>query len=123
MNTTKTLYESVGAENLKELVDRFYDNVQNSEIISPLFTGNFDLIKDKQYCFLTQFLGGPALYTEKYGHPRMRIRHLPHAIDQQAKEEWLAYMRMAIDSLNLSDDLAEALYNCFPPVAQHMVNR
>lgn len=123
MNTTKTLYESVGAENLKELVDRFYDHVQNSEIISPLFTGNFDLIKDKQYCFLTQFLGGPALYTEKYGHPRMRIRHLPHAIDQQAKEEWLACMRMAIDSLNLSDGLAEALYNCFPPVAQHMVNR
>jgi hemoglobin len=123
MDTTKTLYESVGAENLKELVNRFYDNVQNSEIISPLFMGDFDLIKDKQYCFLTQFLGGPALYTEKYGHPRMRMRHLPHAIDQQSKIEWLACMRVAIDSLNLSDDLAEALYNCFPPVAQHMVNK
>lgn len=73
--------------------------------------------------FLTQFLGGPQIYSAEYGHPRMRMRHLPHAIDDAAKTEWLRCMREAIDSSNLDDELKDALFNCFPQVAQHMVNR
>jgi hemoglobin len=51
------------------------------------------------------------------------MRHLPHAITNEAKEEWLRCMKQAIDTLELSDELKISLYNCFPPVAQHMVNR
>jgi hemoglobin len=53
----------------------------------------------------------------------MRMRHLPHRIDTNAMEAWLACMREAIDTLDLEPHLAGALYNCFPPVARHMVNR
>lgn len=120
---TNTLYETLGEKVILELVNEFYKRVYAHPSLSNLFQNDIEEVKDKQYRFLTQFLGGPSLYIEKYGHPRMRMRHLPHAIDEKAKDEWLACMKEAIDSLKLDNQLAEALYNCFPPVAQHMVNR
>ncbi|MEY3236249.1 MAG: hypothetical protein RI883_350 [Bacteroidota bacterium] len=118
-----TLYVRIGSENLQKLIIVFYDLVFSSEKIAPLFKNNKEDIKEKQFMFLTQFLGGPQLYNEKYGHPKMRARHLPHAISEEAKEEWLKCMKLAIETLDLSDELKIALYNCFPAVAQHMVNR
>ena len=122
-NSTKTLYELIGENQLKTLVNEFYLRIYSHPTLSPLFQNDIEEVKDKQFRFLTQFLGGPQLYTEKYGHPRMRMRHLPHAIDDNAKTEWLKCMKEAINTLNLEPNLAEALYNCFPAVAQHMVNR
>ena len=52
----------------------------------------------------------------------MRRRHMPHAITNEAKDEWLSLMNASIQELDLADNLKEALYNCFPQVAQHMVN-
>lgn len=123
MAEIRTLYDHLGDDNLMKLVTHFYDLVQKNSILSPLFKDDFDRIRDKQFCFLSQFLGGPPRYNEKYGHPRMRMRHLPHPIDEKAKEEWLKCMKEAIQTLEISDDLKTALYNCFPAVAQHMVNR
>lgn len=123
MSEIRTLYDHLGDDNLMKLVTHFYDLVQKNPILSPLFKDDFDRIRDKQFCFLSQFLGGPPRYNEKYGHPRMRMRHLPHPIDEKAKEEWLKCMKEAIQTLEIPDDLKTALYNCFPAVAQHMVNR
>ena len=71
---------------------------------------------------MTQFLGGPQRYMEKYGPPKMRLRHMPHAITNEAKDEWLRLMEASIQELDLAENLKVALYNCFPQVAQHMVN-
>lgn len=120
---TRTLYEILGEKVIMNLVNEFYSRVYAHTTLSPLFQNDIEEVKDKQYRFLCQFLGGPQFYTEKYGHPRMRMRHLPHAIDDNAKIEWLKCMREAIGTLGLEADLAEALYNCFPAVAHHMVNR
>lgn len=119
-----TLFEKIGETRLRLIVNTFYSKVFESAIISGLFQTDKELIKQKQYEFLTQFLGGPQLYSQKYGHPKMRMRHLPHAIDDTAKTEWLKCMNEAIHEV-ISDDeeLANALYQCFPPIAQHMVNR
>ena len=119
----ETLYERIGRERLHELVDRFYDQVFTSPVIGQLFQTDKELIKSKQEAFLTQFLGGPQVYSQVHGHPKMRMRHLPHAIDDAARQEWLRCMKNAVDSLEMEEDLKVALYNCFPPVAQHMVNR
>jgi hemoglobin len=121
-NRMKTLYAILGDDNLQKLVEEFYARVQENEVLAPLFKGDFEVIKEKQFLFLTQFLGGPQRYTEKFGHPRMRMRHMPHPIDERAMEEWLSCMKSAIQTLSLSDELKEALYACFPPVARHMVN-
>ncbi|WP_027417998.1 globin domain-containing protein [Crocinitomix catalasitica] len=119
-----TLYTAIGDENLKLLVEAFYDRVFKSAIISPLFNKtDAQTIKEKQLYFLTQFLGGPQRYHEKYGHPRMRMKHMPHKIDNAAKDEWLKLMKEAIETLPIDDELKVALYNCFPKVAAHMVNR
>lgn len=118
----ETLYSKIGPEKLRELVDSFYDIVFTDSSIRHLFdVANTD-IREKQYLFLTQFLGGPVLYTEKYGSPQMRQRHLPHQIDEVARDEWLRCMRKAIDLSFEDKQLADALYQCFPQVASHMVN-
>ena len=119
-----TLFEKVGSERLKNIIRAFYDRVFVSKVIGDLFQTDKELIMEKQFQFLTQFLGGPQLYTEKYGHPKMRKRHLPHVINDEAKVEWLKCMNEAIHEVLMDDkELADALYQCLPPVAQHMVNR
>ncbi len=119
----KTIYEKIGDERLKKLIHRFYDLIFSESEIRHLFQNSSkEDIMDKQYCFLTQFLGGPPLYTEKYGQPKMRQRHLPHEITVEAKDEWLRCMKDAIDSMEFEDGLGDALYHCFPQVANHMVN-
>lgn len=118
----ESLYDRIGGERLHLMVSRFYELVFSSPVIGPLFQTDKATIKEKQEAFLTQFLGGPQLYTEVYGHPRMRMRHLPHRITPEAGEEWLRCMKAAIDSLDMEDELKTALYNCFPAVAKHMVN-
>lgn len=118
----ETLYSKIGPQKLRCIVDRFYDIVFEESSIKHLFNTDKSQIREKQFKFLTQFLGGPQLYSQEYGHPKMRMRHLPHAIDEQAKVEWLRCMKIAIDSEIEDKELASALYNCFPQVAAHMVN-
>lgn len=119
-----TLYQQIGPEQLVKLVDSFYNLVFASEKIGPLFIHSDKvLVKKKQFLFLTQFLGGPVLYSQEFGHPKMRMRHLPHQIDNAAKEEWLSCMKQAIETLEIGRDLKVELYNCFPQLAEHMVNR
>lgn len=117
-----TLYAELGPKILRQLVDAFYDRVFVSEKIGPLFKNDKEEIKQKQYMFLTQFLGGPDLYSQHFGHPRMRMRHLPHAITDEARLEWLKCMKDSIDTLPIDEEMKVRLFNVFPLVAQHMVN-
>lgn len=119
----KTLYSKIGPAILSAVLDEFYDLVFDHSTIAHLFTNDRSHIKDKQFKFLTQFLGGPQLYTEEFGHPKLRMRHLPHAIDPKAKDEWLRCMRYAIDKVIMDKQIADALYGVFPRIADHMVNR
>ena len=117
------MYEKLGDERLGLLIDAFYDRVFDSEIIGHLFNQtNKEVIKDKQFSFISQFLGGPLRYFEKYGNPKMRMRHLPHKIDQAARDEWLKLMKEAIWTLDWDEENKTALYNCFPTLASHMMN-
>ncbi|MDX2359918.1 MAG: globin [Crocinitomicaceae bacterium] len=118
-----TLYERIGSQKLRQVVDNFYDIVFVDSSISHLFDLENTQIRDKQYKFLTQFLGGPSLYSNEYGHPKMKLRHLPHQIGEAEKDEWLRCMKMAINKVGLENGLGEALFDCFPKVAEHMMNR
>lgn len=119
----QSFYNQIGKERLENVIRTFYSHVFTSPIISPLFQNDRQLIQEKQIKFLTQFLGGPDLYSQEYGHPKMRMRHLPHKIDEQAKNEWLRCMRISIDEVFANDiELGNAFYNVFPKIAEHMVN-
>jgi len=120
---SRSLYDQLGDENLQLLVDRFYDLVLNDETIKDLFTTDIVLVKKKQFMFLSQFLGGPPRYAEEYGHPRMRMRHIPHKITPNGAIAWLQCMKTAIESLDISEELQQLIYQRFPNVAAHMVNQ
>ena len=118
----KTRYELLGEENLNLLLDKFYDLVAKDDRINHLFKDDFEIIKKKQRFFLTQFFGGPALYNQNYGPPRMRARHIPHAITSASAEAWLENMAAAVDSLPIEEELKMIIYSSFPKLAAHMVN-
>jgi hemoglobin len=117
-----TLFDRLGADNLKLLVDRFYDLVFAHEQISHLFKTDKAVIKEKQRLFLTQFLGGPPLYSDQYGHPKLRARHLPHIITETDATAWLSCMSQAITSLPIEEDLKDELFRGFIRTAMFMVN-
>lgn len=118
----ETLFEKIGEGSIEQLVNGFYEYVFRSPKIAPLFKTDREEVKRKQKMFLTQFLGGPNLYSQEFGHPKMRMRHLPHEITQEAKEEWLKCMEMAINDLDISEGLKVELFAVFPKLAEHMVN-
>jgi hemoglobin len=118
----ETLFQRLGEENLKMLVDRFYDIVFQHEVISHLFKTDKEVIKEKQRLFLTQFLGGPPLYSEQYGHPLLRARHLPHPITEEDAVAWLSCMSEAITSLAIDESIKDELFKRFIPTAMFMVN-
>ena len=118
----ETLIDKIGADGLKEVVELFYGKVFVDPTIGHLFQNDKQEIMVKQYAFLTQFLGGPQLYSERFGHPKMRARHMPHKITEEAKVVWLKLMKEAINESSIDPEIKEPLYNCFPQVAQHMVN-
>jgi hemoglobin len=117
-----TLFQRLGEENLSKLVDRFYDLVFENEQISNLFKTEKSEIKEKQRLFLTQFLGGPPIYSEQFGHPRLRARHLPHVITQDDAVEWLSCMSAAITSLPIDQEMKDELFKRFISTAMFMVN-
>ncbi len=118
-----TLFERLGEENLRLLVDRFYDLVFSHEQISHLFKTDKELIKEKQRLFLTQFLGGPPLYSERYGHPQLRARHMPHPIHEDDAVAWLSCMSAAVTSLPIEESVKDELFKRFVPTAMFMVNK
>lgn len=121
--TADALYYRIGGDSvLRALLDTFYDQVFAHPLIGRLFTSDKNIIKEKQRLFLTQFLGGPQLYTEQYGHPRMRARHMPHSITYDDANAWLECMAHAINALNISEDLKQELFARFPQTAFFMAN-
>ena len=117
-----SIYHRLGEGKLKEMVDNFYNHVMADDSINHLFTTDMELVKRKQFLFLTGFLGGPSIYVAEYGHPRMRGRHMPHKITEQSAISWLKNMRKAIWELNIEEKLKIEIFNRFPKTAAHMVN-
>jgi len=117
-----TMFDRIGEENIKMLVDRFYDLVFDHEQIAHLFKSDKDEIKEKQRLFLTQFFGGPAVYSERFGHPRLRARHMPHSITEDDAVAWLSCMAKAIGTLPIEESLKDELFKRFVPTAMFMVN-
>ncbi len=79
--------------------------------------------ESKLFKFLSGWLGGPNLYWEEFGHPRLRMRHLPFSIGAKERDQWLACMHMALDSTVQEAELREHLYQAFIQTANHMINR
>jgi hemoglobin len=121
-----SLYELIGGEvPLRELVDRFYDLMDlGSEFagIRALHPSSMDGSRDKLFWFLSGWTGGPNLFIERFGHPRLRARHLPYAIAAAERDQWVRCMDMAMRDLGIAPSLHQHLIQAFMETADRMRN-
>ncbi|MFA9273265.1 MAG: group II truncated hemoglobin [Candidatus Aquirickettsiella gammari] len=120
------LYQLIGgAEKLREMVDRFYDLMQlEAEFagINQMHPQPNDSSRDKLFWFLSGWMGGPDLYIEQFGHPRLRARHLPYAIGVAERDQWLRCMAWAMQDVGIAEALQEHLMSSFYQTADWMRN-
>lgn len=124
---TQTPYELLGGDaGVRKLVDRFYDlmdTAPEAATIRRLHAASLKASREKLYLYLTGWTGGPQLYVEKYGHPRLRARHLPFPIGERERDEWLWCMDRAIAEHDMPEWLRMQLREKLHHLADHMRNR
>lgn len=118
-----TLFELMGgAETVRRIVEAFYPKVLKNPLLAPLFPSDIEPVMDKQYMFLSQFFGGPTLYSDVHGHPMMRGRHMPFPITVERADAWLGCMGEAMEEVGLPLELRDFLLQRLKGSAYHFVN-
>lgn len=115
-----------GEAGVRALVDRFYDLMDlepSYARLRALHPSALEGSRDKLHWFLCGWLGGPDLYVQRFGHPRLRARHLPFPIGVDERDQWLACMAQALAELDIAPALAERLREAFSGTADWMRNR
>lgn len=120
-----TPYDEIGgADAVRTLAETFYDVIdEESPLLRDMLPANTKNTRQKFFMYMSGWLGGPPLYEEKFGHPRLRMRHLPFPVDDVAAAEWMRCMRLALDRVGVSGELRGFLESRLAPLADHMKNR
>jgi hemoglobin len=126
-STKSTFYELLGGtEKIRDLVETFYDIMDSDPKAASIRAYHAkDLIeaREKLFMFLTGWTGGPQLYIERYGHPRLRQRHMPFSIGESERDQWMYCMIKAMQTLNLEEKLMQKLAEQLYGVADFMRNK
>ena len=127
MNGPTTVYEAAGGEEtFTRLIERFYAGVAEDPVLRPLYPADPELFAaagEHLRLFLIQYWGGPGTYSERRGHPRLRMRHAPFSIGRAERDAWMGHMRTAVDSLALPAAVRDAFLDYFENAATAMMNR
>jgi hemoglobin len=122
-----TPYERIGGDaKVRALVERFYDLMDYEAKYRELRAAHgssLDSAREKLYMFLTGWLGGPSLYTDRFGHPMLRARHLPFAIGTVERDQWMACMVQAMEETDVPAELRRALEEALFKTADWMRNQ
>jgi hemoglobin len=119
-----SVYEAIGGEDtFRKLVDRFYAGVAGDPTLRALYPEE-DLgpANERLRMFLIQYWGGPTTYSDLRGHPRLRMRHAPFAVNSTARDAWLRHMGEALRSLALPAQYEQAMWDYFVRAADSMRN-
>lgn len=123
MNKNVNLYEAIGGvETMDILIPAFYKRVQNHPDLIPIFPKDFTEVMRNQWLFMTQFLGGPPLYIQEKGHPRLRRRHLPFEITMKRRDAWLDCLHEAMTEIGIEEPYFTLMFERISMTASHMVN-
>ena len=115
-----------GMETLRNLVETFYDIMDSDPKAQPIramHPADLTSAREKLFMFLTGWTGGPQLYIERYGHPMLRKRHLPFAVDESARDQWMYCMIKAMHQLKMDETLMTKLAGQLYGVADFMRNQ
>ena len=125
-NPPTTAFEWMGGEaQVRQLVDRFYDLMDLEpayQALRAVHGSELDSARDKLFWFLCGWLGGPNHYIERFGHPRLRARHLPFKIGILERNQWLTCMDQAMGEVGVDEALRERLRESFFGTADWMRN-
>jgi len=123
----KTPYELLGGEAvLRNLVKRFYeimDTLPEAKPLRDMHPTNLQGSEEKLFMFMSGWLGGPALFVEKYGHPRLRARHMPFQIRKAERDQWMICMVQAFEDVGVQEPLRSELLHSLLRLADHMRNQ
>jgi hemoglobin len=122
--TEDEVYQTIGEDGFTRLIRAFYAQVPGDRILGPMYPKD-DLAAAEQRLrdFLIGRFGGPARYTEQRGHPRLRMRHAPFAIDEAARNRWVLLMDHALADAQLPEECTALLREFFHSTATFMINR
>ena len=124
--TPATPYEWIGGEQkVKALVERFYDLMDLEPDYAALRAAHgshLERARQHLFWFLCGWLGGPQHYTDRFGHPRLRMRHMPFSIGIVERDQWLACMDQAMQETGVPEDLRTRLKDSFFQTADWMRN-
>lgn len=121
--TDDDVFTRIGEEGFARLVRAFYAQVPADDILGPMYPAS-DLpgAEERLRDFLVGRFGGPLRYVERRGHPRLRARHAPFAIDERARDRWMALMSRALHEVSLPEDVSAHLEDFFGATATFMIN-
>ena len=119
-----TPYEELGGETvLRKVVDRFYDRIDaESPTLRAMHPADDSNSRRNLFEFLSGWMGGPQLYMERKGHPKLRMRHLPFSIGEDEAAEWMRCMRGALDDVAVGEPLRAYLEGRLDQTAHHVRN-
>jgi len=127
MENTTTTYDQIGGEaTVGKLCDRFYalmDSVPQFAELRAMHPEDLKSSRDKLFMFLSGWLGGPDLFVEQFGHPRLRARHMPFAIGIRERDQWMACMVLALEDVGIDPTLRAKLRENFFHTADFMRNK
>lgn len=123
-SATGSFYEQVGGRpTFEKLVREFYRGVETDDVLVAMYPEeDLEGAIQRLTGFLEQYWGGPGTYSEQRGHPRLRMRHVAFKVNPDARDRWLAHMRVAVDSLGLSPLHEATLWGYLERAAHAMVN-
>jgi hemoglobin len=118
------LYPLIGEDGFRRLVAAFYRQIPQDDILGPMYPReDFAGAEERLRNFLIYRFGGPPVYIEERGHPRLRMRHAPFPVSQSARDRWMQLMRNALAEVGLPADAERVLTAYFESTATFMLNR
>ncbi len=122
--TPQSVFDLIGGEGpLRATVDAFYTKVEHDPVLRPMYPADLAESNRRLFLFLVQFFGGPTRYSDERGHPRLRMRHFPFPIDQQARDHWLQHMLESIDEAGIGEPARSRMREYFERSSAFLINR
>lgn len=124
MSDAPTFYDEIGGfETIRGIVAKFYEGVAQDVVLRPMYPeADLGPAEERFLLFLVQYWGGPTTYSEQRGHPRLRMRHAPFAVDLDARDRWLGHFRAALDNAALTPEQDKQFWDYVTHAANFMVN-
>ncbi len=122
----QTPYSAMGGEKaILSLVDRFYfymDTLPEATGVRAVHQDDLSRAKERLFKFLSGWLGGPDLFVQEFGHPRLKQRHFPFVVNQKGRDQWMLCMNKALYEVSMSDELRNNIKQALSDLATHMMN-